>query len=140
MIRINPKTLQRNEATPHSRQESDPAKAGDGWHPCELHPRVGFCGANMARQAENVIAIYDKRGRRQQWIEKAKGAIQSTRLSRRCFAANAIRLQPLAAAYNLSNFRCALATPGPIKDWPLTSLEEKPIKIGAKVVSGAMSS
>jgi hypothetical protein len=29
----------------------------------------------------------------------------------------------------------ALATPEPIKDWSLTSLKEKPIKICAKVVS-----
>ena len=34
-----------------------------------------------------------------------------------------------------SNFLCALATPEPIKDWSLTSLKEKLIKIGAKVVS-----
>jgi hypothetical protein len=31
----------------------------------------------------------------------------------------------------------ALATPEPIKDWSLTSLKEKLIKIGAKVVSHA---
>jgi hypothetical protein len=30
---------------------------------------------------------------------------------------------------------CTLATPEPIKDWSLTSLKEKLIKIGAKVVS-----
>jgi hypothetical protein len=31
--------------------------------------------------------------------------------------------------------RRTLTTQEPIKDWSLTSLEEKPIKIGAKVVS-----
>ena len=30
---------------------------------------------------------------------------------------------------------CTLATPEPMKDWSLTSLKEKLIKIGAKVVS-----
>ena len=39
------------------------------------------------------------------------------------------------SAYNLGNFLCTLATPEPIKDWSLTSLTEKLIKIGAKVVS-----
>jgi hypothetical protein len=33
-----------------------------------------------------------------------------------------------------SNFLRTLATPEPIKDWSLTSLKEKHIKIGAKVV------
>ena len=36
---------------------------------------------------------------------------------------------------SLSNFLRTLATPEPIKDWSLTSLKEKLIKIGAKVVS-----
>jgi hypothetical protein len=39
-----------------------------------------------------------------------------------------------ALAYNLGNFLRRLATPEPIKEW-LTSLKEKLIKIGAKVVS-----
>jgi hypothetical protein len=51
------------------------------------------------------------------------------------FAANAVRLQLHALAYNLGNFLRTLATPKPIKDWSLTSLTEKLIKIGAKVVS-----
>ena len=46
-----------------------------------------------------------------------------------------MRLQLHALAYNLGNFLRTLATPKPIKDWSLTSLKEKLIKIGAKVVS-----
>ena len=42
---------------------------------------------------------------------------------------------PGAGHYNLGNFLRTLATPEPIKDWSLTSLKEKLIKIGAKVVS-----
>src|SRR5207302_10493395 len=51
------------------------------------------------------------------------------------FAANAVRLQLHALAYNLGNFLRTLATPEPIKDSSLASLEEKLIKIGAKIVS-----
>ena len=58
-----------------------------------------------------------------------------TRLSCRSFAANAVRLQLHALAYNLGNFVRRLATPEPIKDWSLTSLKEKLVKIGAKIVS-----
>ncbi len=46
-----------------------------------------------------------------------------------------LRLQLHSRAYNLGNFLRTLATPEPINDWSLTSLEEKLIKIGAKVVS-----
>jgi hypothetical protein len=46
-------------------------------------------------------------------------------------------LQRRALAYNLGNFPRTLATPEPIKDWTLTTLKEKLIKFGAKVVSHA---
>jgi hypothetical protein len=39
--------------------------------------------------------------------------------------------------HNLGNFLRTLATPEPIKDWSMTTLREKPIKIGAKVVGHA---
>jgi hypothetical protein len=104
------------------------------WHPGELYPRVGFIVTNMSRPAENVVAFYNKRGTCEQWIKEGKGAVRWTRLSCRAFAANAVRLQLHALAYNLGNFLRTLATPEPIKDWSLTSLKEKLIKIGAKVV------
>ena len=105
------------------------------WHPGELYPRVGFIVTNMSRPAERVVAFYNKRGTCEQWIKEGKGAIKWTRLSCRTFAANAVRLQLHALAYNLGNFLRTLATPEPIKDWSLTSLKDKLIKIGAKVVS-----
>jgi hypothetical protein len=46
-----------------------------------------------------------------------------------------LRLQLHALAYNLANFLRTLATPEPMSDWSLTTLKEKLIKIGAKVVS-----
>jgi Transposase DDE domain group 1 len=46
-----------------------------------------------------------------------------------------VPLQLHALAYNLGNFLRTLATPEPIKNWSLTSLKEKLIKIGVKVVS-----
>jgi hypothetical protein len=53
----------------------------------------------------------------------------------RSFTANAVRLQLRALAYNLGNFLRTLAMPEAIKNWSLTRLKEKLIKIGAKVVS-----
>src|SRR5262249_40258364 len=71
------------------------------WHPGELYPRVGFIVTNMSRPAERVVAFYNKRGTCEQWIKEGKGAIKWTRLSCRTFAANAVRLQLHALAYNL---------------------------------------
>ena len=62
-------------------------------------------------------------------------AIKWTQLSCRTFTANAVRLQLHALAYNLGNFLHTLATPEPIKEWSPTSLREKLIKVGAKLVS-----
>jgi len=65
---------------------------------------------------KNVVVFYNKRGTCEQWIKQGKGAIKWTRLSCRSFAANAVRLQLHALAYNLGNFLRTLATPEPIKD------------------------
>jgi hypothetical protein len=105
------------------------------WHPGELYPRVGFIVTNLARPAERVVAFYNHRGTCEQWIKEGKGAIKWTRLSCRSFAANAVRLQLHALAYNLGNFMRTLAMPKAAEPWSLTSLREKLIKIGAKVVS-----
>jgi hypothetical protein len=44
-------------------------------------------------------------------------------------------LQLFALAYNLANFLRQLVLPKPIRGWTPTTLREKLIKIGAKVVS-----
>jgi len=71
----------------------------------------------------------------EQYIKEWKGALKGTRLSCRSFDANAVRLQLHALAYNLGNFLRTLAIPEVIAEWSLTTLREKLIKIGAKVVS-----
>jgi len=81
------------------------------WHPGELCPRVGFIVTNLARPAERIVAFYNHRGTCEQWIKQGKGAINWTRLSCRLLAANAVRLQLHALAYNLGNFMRTLAMP-----------------------------
>jgi len=46
-----------------------------------------------------------------------------------------VRTQLHALAYNLANFLRTLALPKAIADWSLTSLREKVVKIGAKVIA-----
>ena len=105
------------------------------WHPGELYPRVGFIVTNLSRPAERVVAFYNRRGTAEQWIKEGKKAIKWTRLSCRKFRNNEVRLQLHALAYNLANFMRTLALPKEVEHWSLTSLREKLVKIGAKVVS-----
>ena len=104
------------------------------WHPYELHPRVGFIVTNLSRPAERVVAFYNQRGKAEQYIKEGKNAIKWTRLSCRKFRDNAVRLQLHALAYNLANFMRTLALPKEVEHWSLTTLREKLVKIGAKVV------
>ena len=57
-----------------------------------------------------------------------------TRLSCHDFIDNHVRLQLFVLAYNLGNFFRQMALTKPVRHWTLTTLREKLIKIGAKVV------
>jgi hypothetical protein len=105
------------------------------WHPGQLCPTIGFIVSNLPRSPEGIVAFYNQRGTCEQHIKEGKNAIKWTRLSCRTFAANAVRLQLHALAYNLANFMRTLAMPKTADPWSLTSLREKLVKIGAKVVS-----
>ena len=65
---------------------------------------------------------------------KGKHDINWTRLSCHSFRNNVVRLQFHALAYNLGNFLGTLALPEAVEHWSLTTLRNKLIKIGAKVV------
>src|SRR5262245_2147502 len=115
--------MARSSATPPPKVE---------WHPGELYPRVGFIVTNLSRPAERVVVFYNKRGTCEQWIKEGKGAIKWTRLS----VLERSRPTPCASSFMRSPATSEIAGDAqPIKDWSLTSLKEKPIKIGAKVVS-----
>ena len=51
-----------------------------------------------------------------------------------CLSANAVRLQLHALAYNLANFMRTLALPVEVEHWSLTTLREKLVEIGARIV------
>ncbi len=104
------------------------------WHWDQLFPRVGFIVTNMTGWSKKVVKFYNGRGTAEQWIKEGKYAVKWTRLSCRNFRDNQTRLQLFALAYNLGNFLRRLALPRSVKHWSLTTLREKLIKIGAKVV------
>ncbi|MCP5000665.1 MAG: transposase, partial [Hyphomicrobiales bacterium] len=109
------------------------------WHPGELFPRVGFVVTTLTVSNERVYEFYNRRGTAEQYIKEGKYALKWTRLSCKSFAANEVRLQLHALAYNLANFLRTLVLPRTIADWSLTSLRDRMIKIGAKAVRHARS-
>jgi hypothetical protein len=104
------------------------------WHPGELLQRVGILATNLTRPAVGVVAFYNHRGTAEQWIKEGKAAVRWTRLSCRRFAANAVRLLLHALAYNLGNFLRTLALPDEVKQWSMTTLRQRLVKIGARIV------
>ena len=107
------------------------------WHQGELFPRVGFIVTNLGGSAANVVNFYNRRGTAEQCIKEGKYAVRWTRLSCHGFDANQVRLQLHVLAYNLGNFLRRLALPASVKHWTLTTLREKLIKIGSKMVHHA---
>jgi hypothetical protein len=67
-------------------------------------------------------------------MKEGKNAIRWTGLSCRKFVHNAVWLQLHALAYHLANFMRTLALPDAVEQWSLTTLREKLVKIGAKIV------
>ena len=81
-----------------------------------------------------MTKFYNGRGTAEQHIKEGKHAINWTRLSCHSFRSNEVRLQLHALTSNLGNFLRTLALPQAVEHWSLTTLREKLIKIGAKVV------
>ncbi len=96
-------------------------------HLGELFPRVGFIVTNMSLPSRSVVRFYNKRGTAEQW----------TRLSCHRFRANEVRLQLSVLAYNLGNLWRRLGLPNRIKSWSLTSLQQRLMKTGGRLVKHA---
>ena len=93
----------------------------------------------MSHPAERVVMFYNHRGTAEQHIKEGKSAVAWTRLSCHSFKANAVRLQLHALAYNLANFLRTLALPVEVEQWSMTTLRDRLVKIGAKIVRHSRS-
>jgi hypothetical protein len=107
------------------------------WHRGELFPRVGFIVTNLRWEAKRVVRFYNHRGTAEQWIKEGKNAVKWTKLSCHDFIDNKVRFHLFVLAYNLGNFFRQAVLPKAARHWAMTTLREKLIKIGAKVVSHA---
>jgi Transposase DDE domain group 1 len=107
------------------------------FHFGELFPRVGFIVTNLSAPNRVVVRFYNKRGMAEQWIKEGKQALTMTRLSCHCFRSNEVRLWLSLIAYNLGNVWRRLALPKEIGNWSLTSLQQRLVKTGGRLIKHA---
>jgi hypothetical protein len=84
-----------------------------------------------------VVRFYNKRGTAEQWIKEGKHAVKMTRLSCHKFRSNEVRLWLTITAYNLGNLCRRLALPQRIGNRSLTSLQQRLLMTGGRLVKHA---
>jgi Transposase DDE domain group 1 len=106
-------------------------------HAGELFPRVGFIVTNLTLPSRAVVRFYNQRGTSEQWIKAGKQAVKMTRLSCHRFRSNEVRLWLSVIAYNLGNLWRRLVLPRRVAHWSLTSLQQRLVKTGGRLVKHA---
>jgi hypothetical protein len=106
-------------------------------HQGELFPKVGFIVTNLSLASRAVVRFYNKRGTVEQWIKEGKQAVKMTRLSCHRFRSNEVRLWLSVLAYNLGNLWRRLVLPRRIDHWSLTSVQQRLVKTGGRLVKHA---
>jgi hypothetical protein len=107
------------------------------FHFGELFPRVGFIVTNLETDGRAVVRFYNKRGTAEQWIKEGKQAAKMTRLSCHRFRSNEVRLSLSVIAYNLGNLWRRLVLPLRVGNWSLTSLQQRLVKTGGRLIKHA---
>jgi hypothetical protein len=106
-------------------------------HAGELFPRLGFIVTNTQLANRKVVHFYNQRGKAKQWIKEGKQAVIMTRLSCPRFRGNDVRLWLSILACNLGNLWRRPALPAGISDWSMTSLQQRLVKTGGRLVKHA---
>jgi hypothetical protein len=74
---------------------------------------------------------------RQRWIKEGKQAVKMTRLSCHRFRSNEVRPWLSLIAYNLGNLWRRLVLLARIGNWSLTSLQQRLVKTGGRLIKHA---
>ena len=98
---------------------------------------MGFIVTNPSLPSRAAVRFYNKRGTAEQWIKEGKQAVKMTRLSCHRFRANEVRLWLSVIAYNLGNLWRRLVLPKKIDRWSLTSLQQRLVKTGGRLIKHA---
>jgi len=103
------------------------------FHFGELFPHIGFIVTNLETDSRAVVRFYNKRGTAEQRIKEGRGCplgpVKMTRLS--CHRWLSV------IAYNLGNLWRRLVLPRKIENWSLTSLQQRLVETGGRLVEHA---
>jgi hypothetical protein len=98
---------------------------------------VGFIVTNLKTDSRAVVRFYNKRGTAEQCIKEGKQAVKMTRLSCHRSWSDEVRLWLSLIAYNLGYLWRRLVLPKKIENWSLTSLQQRLVKTGSRLVKHA---
>jgi hypothetical protein len=107
------------------------------FHVGEWFPRIGFIVTNLSLPGRAVIRFYNKWSTALLWIKEGKPATHWTRLPCHRFRPNEARLQLSLLVYNLGNLWGRLVMPKWIDGWSLTSLQQRRMKTGGRLIKHA---
>ena len=96
-----------------------------------------FFSCNSTGRSASYSINYNRRGTAEQWTKEGKQAAHWTRLSGHRFRANEARLPLSLLAYNLGNLWRRLVLPKRIGAWSLTSLQQRLVKTGGRLIKHA---
>ena len=96
-------------------------------HLGEFFPSVGFVVTGSIGSNRAIVRFYDQRGTAEQWLKE-------TRLSCHRFRADEVRLLLGVIAYNPGNLVRRLALSAAMEDWSLTSLQQRLLKTGGRLI------
>ena len=95
---------------------------------------MGLIVTNLTLPSRVVMRFYNKRGAAEQWIREEKQAVKITRLISHRFRSKEVRRWLRVIAYNLGNRWRRLVLPKRIDGWALTSLQQRLVKTGGRLI------
>jgi DDE family transposase len=102
----------------------------------DLIHRAGFIVTNLEPPYRAVVRFHNKRGRTGQWIKEGKQAVKIKRFRCHRFRSNEVRRWLRVIAYHLEN-QGRLTLPQRVGNWSLTSLQQRLVKTGGRLVRHA---
>jgi len=104
---------------------------------CRSHDGSSGWQRSRSRDFLDRQRFYNKRGTAEQWIKEGKQAVGMTSLSCHRFRSNQVRFALSLLAYNLGNLWRRLALLRRIESRSLTSLQQRLVKTGGRLVKHA---
>jgi len=105
----------------------------------DIHPLHTQMGSKLAKWVRE-LGVTEVESPNHGWRHRFKTLARKVGMdseARDAIQGHAVRLQLHALAYNLANFLRTLALPQEVRHWSLTSIRDRLVKIGAKLVSHA---